>query len=111
MDINKYIKKVNNESESCLYRGSDCMKHFVKTCGKIKDQIVDKLKIDVPIIMTKEDEDNFNNATQCYLCEKGIEDNTHIQRGCKVRGHCHMTGKYRGCAHNLCNLHFNTKSF
>ena len=96
-----------NESETYLYRGSDCMELFVKTCVRIKDQIMDKLKVDVPIIMTEEDEDNFNNATQCYLCEMEIENNNHIQRGCKVRDHCHMTGKYRGCAHNPCSLHFN----
>ena len=22
----------------------------------------------------------------------------------KVRGHCHYTGKFRGAAHNICNL-------
>ena len=51
------------------------------------------------------------NAMRCYLCGNEIEDNNHIQRGCKVRDHCHMTGKYRGCAHALCNLHFNDKGF
>ena len=24
----------------------------------------------------------------------------------KVRDHCHFTGKYRGCAHDDCNLQF-----
>ena len=51
------------------------------------------------------------NATHCYLCEDEIEDNSHIQRGCKVRDHCHITGTYRGCAHNICNLHCNNKDF
>ena len=23
---------------------------------------------------------------------------------CKVRDHCHYTGKYEGAAHNICNL-------
>ena len=54
--------------------------------------------------MTEGGEKNFKNATHCYLCEGEIEDNNHIQKGCKVRDHCHMTSKYRGCAHNLCNL-------
>ena len=105
------VNRIINESESYLYRGSDCMEHFVKTRRNIKNKIMDKLEVSVPIIMTEEDEDNFKNATQCYLCEKEIEDNNHIQRGCKVRDHCQMTGKYRGCAHNLCNLQFNNKAF
>ena len=72
---------------------------------------MNKSKVSVPIIMAEEDEENFKNATHCYLCEDEIEDNNHIQRGCKARDHCHMTGKYRGCAHNICNLHFNNKDF
>ena len=61
--------------------------------------------------MTQEDEDNFKNATHCYLCEDKIDDSDHLQKGLKVRDHCHMTGKYRGCAHGLCNLHFNYTNF
>ena len=27
-----------------------------------------------------------------------------IKKQQKVRDHCHYTGKYRGAAHNICNL-------
>ena len=27
-----------------------------------------------------------------------------IKKNYKVREHCHYTGKYRGAAHNICNL-------
>ena len=29
----------------------------------------------------------------------------------KVRDHCHFTGKYRGAAHNLCNLKYRKPNF
>ena len=103
------VNRITNERESYLYRGPECMEYFVKTCRNIYNKMMNELKVNVPIIMTEEDEENFKNATHCYLCEGEIEDNNHIRRGCTVRDHCHMTGKYRGCAYNICNLHFNNK--
>ena len=49
------------------------------------------------IFMTEEDEEDFRNNTVCRFCEKEILPD-------KVRDHCHLTGKYRGPAHNTCNL-------
>ncbi|XP_065639665.1 uncharacterized protein LOC136072388 [Hydra vulgaris] len=39
---------------------------------------------------------NFDNAKICHICEKDLNED-------KVRGHCHITGKYRGAAHNELN--------
>ena len=41
------------------------------------------------IIMTQEDEEDFQNNNVCRLCEKNIESD-------KFRDHCHLTGNYRG---------------
>ena len=49
------------------------------------------------IIMTKEDEEYYRNNNICRFCEKNIESD-------KARGHCHLTGKYRGPAHTKCNV-------
>ena len=54
------------------------------------------------IIMTEEDNQDFENDNICRYCEKFIEIN-------KVRDHCHLTGKYRGPAHNECNLQVKQK--
>ena len=52
------------------------------------------------MIFTDEDEEQFNKASNCWICKKllNLED--------RVRDHCHYTGRYRGAAHNKCNLKY-----
>ena len=54
------------------------------------------------IIMTEENIQDFENDNICRYCEKYIETD-------KVKDHCHLTGKYRGPAHNECNLQVKQK--
>ena len=54
------------------------------------------------IIMTQEDKEGFDNNIFCRLCEREILSD-------KVRDHCHVTGKYRGPAHNTCNINVKSK--
>ena len=46
--------------------------------------------------MTIEDENNYQNSQDCWICNKKLDKD-------KVRDHCHITGKYRGAAHKKCN--------
>ena len=54
------------------------------------------------MIITKEEQEQFNQASDCWICGKklNLED--------RVRDHCHYTGHYRGAAHNRCNLKYAT---
>ena len=49
--------------------------------------------------MTKEDEKKFKKSEKCHICNK-----KYIDKDIRVRDHCHITGKYRGSAHQECNL-------
>ena len=73
------------------------------------DVFINWLEEDVKIIsklgneemkITEEEEKQFNQASNCWICGKllNIQD--------KVRDHCHFTGRYRGAAHNICNLKY-----
>ena len=50
-----------------------------------------------PLHLTKEEKISFNKEKFCHICQMELEND-------KVRDHCHFTGKYRGAAHNSCNL-------
>ena len=58
------------------------------------------------MIFTFKDKDDFEKAKICWICQKEFGE-----REKKVRDHCHYTGKYRGAAHNKCNLQFKKPKF
>ena len=51
------------------------------------------------IIFTEEDRKQFNKASGCWICGEYLGND-------RVRDHCHFTGRYRGPAHNSCNLKY-----
>ena len=53
-----------------------------------------------PMKITPEEQEQFNQAARCWICEKllNLKD--------RVRDHCHFTGRYRGAACNICNLKY-----
>ena len=90
------FNKANNKLS--YYRGEDCMKRFCKDLKDHSTKIIDfKKKTMIPL--TKEEEDNYNKENTCYICENDFNND-------KVKDHCHFTGKYRGAAHNTCNLRY-----
>ena len=51
------------------------------------------------MIFTEEDRKQFNKASDCWICGEYLGND-------RVRDHCHFTGRYRGPAHNRCNLKY-----
>ena len=52
--------------------------------------------------MTPEEEESFQQSKVCWLCEQALRENPLGED--TVRDHDHLTGKYRGAAHNRCNI-------
>ena len=93
------------------YRGKDCMKKFCKDL-KEHTRIINHGKKKI-IPLTKEEKINYNDQKVCYICKKEFDtiDTTkssslECKKHHKIRDHCHYTGKYRGAAHNICNLRY-----
>ena len=51
--------------------------------------------------MNEEEEYLFQKSNSCWICKKLIDNDNE-----KVRDHCHVTGKFRGAAHQGCNINF-----
>ena len=94
--INCSFDKSNNKLS--YYRGEDCMKRFCKDLKDHATKTIDFKKKNM-IPLTKEEQDNYNKENTYYICKKDFNND-------KVRDHCHFTGKYRGAAHNTCNLRY-----
>ena len=79
------------------------MKKFCKDVKEHATRIIsyENKKI---IPLTKEEKINYNDQQICYICKKEFDKSD--KKHHKVRDHCHYTGKYRGAAHNICNLRY-----
>ena len=53
------------------------------------------------IPLTIKNDLDYNKQKICYICKKEFD-----KKNYKIRDHCHYTGKYRGAAHNICNLRY-----
>ena len=71
---------------------------FVEEVVKLKNKKTFSFKsTKKDIVMTEENEEHFRNNNICRFFGKNNESD-------KVRDHCHLTGKYRSPAHNICNF-------
>ena len=84
------------------YTGEDAMQKFVE---QLEKDVIEIANIPAKKMIFKEEEaDRFNKATNCWICKGELGED-------KVRDHCHYTGKYRGAAHNECNLKYRKPKF
>ena len=79
------------------------MKKFCKDLKKHATRIINYEKKKI-IPLTKEEKINYNDQQICYICKKEFDKSD--KKHHKARDHCHYTGKYRGAAHNICNLRY-----
>ena len=103
-----------DESKNKLnhYRGKDCMKKFCKDLRIHATKIINYEKKKI-IPLTPEEKINYNDQKVCYISKKEFDtintaepSSLERKKNYKARDHCHYTRKYRGAAHNVCNLRY-----
>ena len=98
-----FISFDESKNKISYYIGDDCIKKFCKDLREHSTKIINYEKKKM-ISLTTEEKVHYNKQKVCYICEKEFDDTDKKQQ--KVRGHCHYTRKYRGAAHNICNLRY-----
>src|SRR5688572_14621814 len=107
-----------------LYRGENTVQEFLHRLQGELINIKQNLANAAKIVMTETDYQSFREATNCHICGDALErknketllenketllenketllENKETLFSDKVRDHCHITGSYRGAAHNGC---------
>ena len=57
------------------------------------------------MIFNIQEQIQYEKETECWICNEKFDGDD------KVRDHCHFTGRYRGAAHNSCNLNYKKPNF
>ena len=89
-----------------IYRGENTIYNFME---KILEEVeyckaVIKKHFNKPLVMTEVDEQHFKTMDGCHICGEKYTD-----KDVRVRDHCHITGKFRGSAHQECILKLRIK--
>ena len=97
-----YIKGITDSFVPVTYTknkdSDDLALIFVNKIVEVTQSIYDKYyRRPKTLSLSRDEQKSFNKATTCHICSG-------LLNGDKVRDHCHFTGKYRGAAHNKCNL-------
>ena len=97
---NKYSKPIQT------YRGKNAVYEFMKKMLEEDDYCkgIVKKRFNKPPKMTKNDEVHFKQIDECHIC-----GNRYTDKDVRVRDHCHITEKFRGSAHQECDLRLRIK--
>ena len=86
------------------FNDDDVAQIFIDTLEKNIKDIYKKFKFPKSMIMTIHDKLVYDNSTLCHICNEELGED-------RVRDHCHLSGKFRGAAHEICNLKYQVPKF
>lgn len=102
------VQDGNHYGEPKEYFGEDAAQEFVNHLLEESHEISQLYSTEsaLPMELTQEDSNNILLAQNCHICGKDFTTDNPL-----VRDHDHLTGKFRGAAHNSCNINFKKPHF
>ena len=89
------------------YRGKDCMERSCKGLRQHATKIINYEKKEMKLLTYEKNNSYKKQRSRLYM-EKRFSTDGDNKKYHEVRDYCHYTGKYRGAAHNICNLRYKT---
>ncbi|UYV80128.1 hypothetical protein LAZ67_18001778 [Cordylochernes scorpioides] len=87
-----------------IYRGENPAEKFLLSLFSTVSKLKERLRKYPSVDMNEQQKNDFLNEQTCHICKKQLDIKT------KVIDHCHWSGRYRGAAHNICNLNYHNNS-
>ena len=86
------------------FSDDDVAKIFIDTLEKNITEIYKKFKFPKSMTMTMHDKLVYDNSTLFHICNEELGKDS-------VHDHSHLSGKFRGTAHEICNLKYKVPKF
>lgn len=89
------------------YSGFDCMTWFTNEMKGIAKSVYPILKTAKKMLpLSSEQQTDYDTSKICHICERKIDESA-----TKVKDHSHITGEFRGAAHQACNINYCEPNF
>ena len=100
--VGYYIKCSFDDNLLCYssYRGTDPAQWFSQELLTLAEQVEVLHNDQKPMYLTREEEETFPDASHGHICQQSLDGRI------RVRDHCHLTGRFRGAAHEECNPNY-----
>ena len=105
------VRNHSNEKITTYYRGKDTL---FKLCKKLNEKALSLINTEKKSLtpLTNEEQKKHDESTKCHICKKSFlinKSHKFYNKLIEVIDHGHYTGEYRGAAHSICNLTYETQ--
>ena len=105
------VRNHTKQSITTYHKGKDSLLKLCKDLHEHGLELINTKKLPMTPL-TNEKQAIHDNSDKCHVCNRPFitnKNHRHYKKLIKVIDHDHYTGKYRGAAHSICNLRYETQ--